>query len=65
MVSTWEDFYAKHPQPQDLAHSELLLKAFIEHQLKRNNKVVLVTVSLYVYIVIRRLKLLPANFISL
>lgn len=48
MVSTWEDFYAKHPPPQDLAHSEILLKEFTERQLKKNNKVVLVTVSFYI-----------------
>lgn len=43
MSATWEDFYAKHPPPQDLAHSETLLKAFVERQLNKNNKVVLVT----------------------
>ncbi|XP_043252750.1 phosphopantothenate--cysteine ligase isoform X1 [Colletes gigas] len=42
MNSTWEDFYAKHPPPQDLAQSEALLKEFIGRQLERN-KVVLVT----------------------
>lgn len=45
MDTTWEDFYAKHPPPQDFNQNEILLKAFVERQLKRNNKVVLVTVS--------------------
>ncbi|XP_043580108.1 phosphopantothenate--cysteine ligase 2 isoform X2 [Bombus pyrosoma] len=43
MDTTWEDFYAKHPPPQDFKQSEILLKTFVERQLKRNNKVVLVT----------------------
>ncbi|XP_003488667.1 uncharacterized protein C4B3.18 [Bombus impatiens] len=43
MDTTWEDFYAKHPPPQDFNQNEILLKAFVERQLKRNNKVVLVT----------------------
>ncbi|XP_076239330.1 phosphopantothenoylcysteine synthetase isoform X2 [Calliopsis andreniformis] len=43
MNSTWEDFYAKHPPPQDLSQNETLLREFTERQLKRNNKVVLVT----------------------
>ncbi|XP_034173785.1 phosphopantothenoylcysteine synthetase [Osmia lignaria lignaria] len=43
MNLTWEEFYAKHPPPQDFAQSEALLKAFTERQLKKNNKVVLVT----------------------
>lgn len=45
MDTTWEDFYAKHPPPQDFNQNEILMKAFVERQLKRNNKVVLVTVS--------------------
>lgn len=45
MDTTWEDFYAKHPPPQDFNQNEILLKAFVERQLKRNNNVVLVTVS--------------------
>lgn len=47
MNLTWEEFYAKHPPPQDFAQSEALLKAFTERQLEKNNKVVLVTVSVY------------------
>ncbi|KAK2586448.1 hypothetical protein KPH14_010723 [Odynerus spinipes] len=43
MVSTWEDFFAKHPAPQDLTQTESLLKGFTEKHLKENNKVVLVT----------------------
>lgn len=43
MGSTWEDFFAKHPPPQDLAQTENLLKSFIEKHSKKNNKVVLVT----------------------
>lgn len=43
MNATWEDFYAKHPPPQDLMQSEKLLKEFIERQLKTDNRVVLVT----------------------
>jgi len=42
MVSTWEDFYAKHPPPQDLAQNEQELKAFIRRHLEAS-KVVLVT----------------------
>ncbi|KOC68950.1 Phosphopantothenate--cysteine ligase [Habropoda laboriosa] len=43
MDSTWEDFYNKHPPPQDFVQSETLLKAFAERQLKKNTKVVLIT----------------------
>ncbi|CAK9830465.1 Uncharacterized protein C4B3.18 [Anthophora retusa] len=43
METTWEDFYNKHLPPQDFVQSETLLKAFVERQLKKNNKVVLVT----------------------
>lgn len=43
MASTWEDFFAKHPPPQDLNQTENLLKGFIEKHLKENNKVVLIT----------------------
>lgn len=45
MVSAWEEFYAKHPPPQDLAQSENALKAFTHKHMKKGNKVVLVTVS--------------------
>lgn len=45
MSTTWEDFYAKHPPPQDLPQSEILLREFVERQSKRNRTVVLVTVS--------------------
>lgn len=45
MVSAWEDFYAKHPPPQDFAQSESALKAFAQEHLEKGNKVVLVTVS--------------------
>ncbi|XP_018403678.1 PREDICTED: phosphopantothenate--cysteine ligase isoform X1 [Cyphomyrmex costatus] len=43
MVSTWEDFYAKHPPPQDLAQNEQALKEFTRKHLEAGNKVVLVT----------------------
>lgn len=43
MVSAWEEFYAKHPPPQDLAQSENALKAFTHKHIKKGNKVVLVT----------------------
>ncbi|OAD57103.1 Phosphopantothenate--cysteine ligase [Eufriesea mexicana] len=43
MDTTWEDFYAKHPPPQDIDQNETMLRAFVMRQLKRNNKVVLVT----------------------
>ncbi|XP_031845302.1 phosphopantothenoylcysteine synthetase [Nomia melanderi] len=43
MDSSWEDFYVKHAPPQDLAQNETLLKKFIEHQLREDEKVVLVT----------------------
>lgn len=45
MVSAWEDFYAKHPPPQDLAQNESALKEFTKKHLEKGNKVVLVTVS--------------------
>lgn len=44
MVSTWEEFFAKHPPPQDLTQTESLLKSFSDRHLKENNKVVLITV---------------------
>jgi len=44
MISTWEDFYAKQPPPQDLAQNEKVLKEFTKQHLQKNNKVVLVTV---------------------
>lgn len=47
MNSTWEDFYAIHPPPQDFDQSEKLLKAFVQRQLKKNNMVVLITVSVH------------------
>lgn len=47
MNTTWEDFYAKHPPPQDFNQNEILLKTFVERQLKKDKKVVLVTVSVY------------------
>ncbi|XP_006617469.1 phosphopantothenate--cysteine ligase [Apis dorsata] len=43
MNTTWEDFYAIHPPPQDFDQSEKLLKAFVQRQLKKNNMVVLIT----------------------
>ncbi|KAK1126182.1 hypothetical protein K0M31_004818 [Melipona bicolor] len=43
MNTTWEDFYAKHPPPQDFNQNEILLKTFVERQLKKDKKVVLVT----------------------
>ncbi|KAL2719158.1 phosphopantothenate--cysteine ligase [Vespula squamosa] len=43
MVSTWEEFFAKHPPPQDLTQTESLLKSFSDRHLKENNKVVLIT----------------------
>ncbi|XP_012542402.1 phosphopantothenate--cysteine ligase [Monomorium pharaonis] len=43
MVSTWEDFYAKHPPPPDLAQNEQALKEFTRRHLEAGNKVVLVT----------------------
>lgn len=45
MVSSWEDFYAKHPPPQDLIQNEKTLKEFIKKQLDKDTKVVLVTVG--------------------
>lgn len=45
MVSTWEDFYAKHLPPQDLAQNEQALKEFTKKHFEAGNKVVLVTVS--------------------
>lgn len=45
MVSAWEDFYAKHPPPQDLAQNESTLKKFTKKHLEASNKIVLVTVS--------------------
>lgn len=45
MVSAWEDFYAKHPPPQDLAQNENTLKEFTKKHLEEGNKVVLVTVN--------------------
>lgn len=45
MVSAWEDFYAKHPPPLDLAQNESTLKKFTKKHLEEGNKVVLVTVS--------------------
>ncbi|XP_011644143.1 phosphopantothenate--cysteine ligase [Pogonomyrmex barbatus] len=43
MVSTWEDFYAKHPPPQDLEQNEQALKEFTKKHFEAGNKVVLVT----------------------
>ncbi|XP_014468488.1 PREDICTED: phosphopantothenate--cysteine ligase isoform X3 [Dinoponera quadriceps] len=43
MVSAWEDFYAKHPPPQDLAQNESALKKFTKKHLEEGVKVVLVT----------------------
>ncbi|XP_003706167.2 phosphopantothenoylcysteine synthetase [Megachile rotundata] len=43
MNLTWEEFYAKHPPPQDFAQTKIILKEFADRQLKKNNKVVLVT----------------------
>lgn len=43
MVSTWEDFFAKHPPPQDLTQTETLLNDFTKKHLHANNKVVLIT----------------------
>ncbi|KAL6268819.1 hypothetical protein P5V15_001943 [Pogonomyrmex californicus] len=43
MVSTWEDFYAKHPPPQDLKQNEQALKEFTRKHFEAGNKVVLVT----------------------
>ncbi|EFN88124.1 phosphopantothenate--cysteine ligase [Harpegnathos saltator] len=43
MVSAWEDFYAKHPPPQDLAQNENALKEFTKKHLEGGNKVVLIT----------------------
>lgn len=43
MNLTWEEFYAKHPPPQDFAQTEIILKEFADRQLQKNNKVVLVT----------------------
>ncbi|KAK9305089.1 hypothetical protein QLX08_003775 [Tetragonisca angustula] len=43
MNTTWEDFYAKHPPPQDFNQNEILLKTFVERQLKKDKKVVLIT----------------------
>lgn len=50
MNTTWEDFYAKHPPPQDFNQNEILLKTFVERQLKKDKKVVLITVSVYSFI---------------
>lgn len=47
MASTWEEFFAKHPPPQDLTQTESLLKSFTDRHLKENNKVVLITVNIY------------------
>lgn len=41
----WEDFYAKHLPPKDLSHSNELLLEFIRNHMKKNNRIVLVTVS--------------------
>jgi len=49
MVSTWEDFYAKHPPPQDLAQNEQMLKEFTKRHLEAGNKVVLITVSFRIW----------------
>lgn len=43
MVSAWEDFYAKHPPPQDLEQNETALKEFTKKHLDEGNKVVLIT----------------------
>ncbi|CAL7934751.1 unnamed protein product [Xylocopa violacea] len=43
MNTTWEEFYAKHPPPQDFGQSEALLTTFVERQLQKNNKVALIT----------------------
>ncbi|XP_011864428.1 PREDICTED: phosphopantothenate--cysteine ligase [Vollenhovia emeryi] len=43
MGSTWEDFYAKHPPPQDLVQNEQALREFTRKHFETGNKVVLVT----------------------
>jgi hypothetical protein len=45
MSSTWEEFYAKTPRPSNLNENENLLKTFTEQHIKKNTKIVLVTVS--------------------
>lgn len=63
MDTTWEDFYAIHPPPQDFDQSEKLLKAFVQRQLKKNNMVVLITVSVHkvLYIKLLLLKIMYKN----
>lgn len=62
MNTTWEDFYAIHPPPQDFDQSEKLLKAFVQRQLKKNNMVVLITVSVHkIYIKSLLFKIIHKN----
>lgn len=43
MDSTWEDFYARNPPPQDLEQNERSLREFIDKHMKADSKVVLIT----------------------